>query len=107
MKKYKIPGTLWLIFGLAISIFSQIVKSKQDGNTAAMQLFFYIGLLFIVIGIFKIVIKLVLNPKKENYIDTNIPTESNEKFKIILCPKCKAKNYASFNYCRNCGTKLH
>jgi len=104
LKKYKLPGILWLIFGLAISVFAQIVMSKQE-NPTAMQLFFYIGLLFVAIGIFKIVLKIMLKPKESKYEEKNI-SEQDEKFKVIFCPKCKVKNYSSFNYCRNCGTKL-
>jgi len=106
LEKYKLPGWLWLIFGLAISIFAQIVMSNQE-NPTAMQLFFYIGLVFIAIGVFKIIIKIMLKPKESKYEKKEALSEQNNKFKVILCPNCKAKNYNSFNYCRNCGTKLH
>ncbi len=65
MSKYKIPGWLWLIAGIGVAVLSKVISARDASNAAAMTLFFYVGLLFIAIGIFKILIKVILSNKKD------------------------------------------
>jgi hypothetical protein len=51
----KISGDAWLIIGAAIAIISQIVNATTDNK--AMTVFFYIGLLFALIGIIKLILQ--------------------------------------------------
>ena len=112
MSKYKIPGWLWLIAGIGISILSKVIAGKDNANVAAMTLFFYVGLLFIAIGIFKIILILILNKKSEKSSYEKIvkkatsEVNNQNRFRIVYCDNCGSKNYAFFNYCQHCGKKL-
>ena len=104
MGNYKISGWIWLILGAIVSGYSQIVMMKAKNN---MLLFFYVGLVFIGIGVAKILIKVILKNPKNRKKDLELPKESkSSSYKIIFCPRCKSKNYDSFNYCQSCGYKL-
>lgn len=116
MVKDKIPGWFWLIAGIAMAIYAQVILTRTQ-STTAMKLFFYVGLLFIVIGIFQLVVKTILNksPSKKiekklnnNRVEKKVKSNVKEtKFVIFHCPRCGAKNYNTFNYCQNCGYKLN
>jgi len=113
MSKYKIPGWLWLIAGIGVAVLSKVISARDASNAAAMTLFFYVGLLFIAVGIFKILIKVILSNKKNKIIvnkrSKKISSEKNNKgnrYEVIYCSNCGSKNYAFFNYCQNCGKKL-
>ncbi len=103
---YKIPGWMWLACGIIMSVYSQIVNSSTENN---MMPFFYVGLFFLAIGIFKIVVSVITNPKvkvaKQSIKEDSSSTENN--FKIIYCPSCKSKTYSSYRHCQNCGFKLN
>ena len=112
MSKYKIHSWLWLIAGIAITIFSKIISGRDPSNAPAMTLFFYVGLLFIAIGVFKIIIQLVLNKKSQKNTYEKIAKKATnevnnqDRFRIVYCNNCGSKNYAFFNYCQHCGKKL-
>lgn len=106
MVKDKIPGWFWLTAGISMAVYAQVVLARAE-TMISMNFFFYIGLLFIAIGVFKVVIKKILSkPSKETkkIINDNV---RDSKFVIIHCSKCNAKNYDTFNYCQNCGCKLN
>jgi hypothetical protein len=110
MAKYKISGWIYLIFGLIISVYSRIVMQTTDKN---LGFFFYVGLFLLVIGVFKIVFKLITNPKDKSFKDYSSErtekyktNQRNKSFNIINCPDCNTKNYSNYNYCHSCGFKL-
>lgn len=99
---------------------------SQGANHAAMQLFLGIGLLFLLMGVIKFIIKKVSqvsdNEEKfrkklsgvgeinreerkmsRNAKQKNPPATPNN---IISCPRCQARNYGSSNYCHMCGLRL-
>ncbi len=84
---------IFIILGIIVSIVSDRVD--QDGS---MTLFFYLGIIFIIIGIAKLAIKFIMSPKKDY--------ERKRTKKIILCPSCGEKHFETSNYCHKCGTKL-
>lgn len=108
MGKYKIPALIWIVFGLVISIYSKIVDFNS--NNPVMNIFFYIGLFFLVIGIFKIVFSYINssnNVNKKSFESANEQSISKKTgLSIVRCPKCNARNYNTYNYCHNCGFKL-
>ncbi len=113
--KYSIPGWLYLIFGAIITGYSQfLLNSKGLEKNTVFQFFFYVGLIFIAIGIFKLIIRYALGEKKKK-IDNDFAygynlektsNNQNNKYKLITCPKCQAKNYKTYNFCYKCGSRL-
>jgi len=106
LAKDTIPKWFWLVAGVAMAIYAQIILAKTP-TMVAMKIFFYVGLLFIAIGIFQIIIKAVFS-KPSKRIEREIESEIKKpRFIVNHCPKCGAKNYNTFNYCQNCGCKLN
>ena len=105
MGSYKIPGWLYLIFGGLVAGYSQfVINAKGVDNTVVFNFFFYVGLLLLVIGIFKIVLKFILH-KKDEEVETqtfNKPLNNN----LVRCSKCNSNNYRTYNFCYKCGNKL-
>jgi hypothetical protein len=59
-----IPGWAYLLSGIAISVFSKIVeKNSKPGQFA---LFFWVGIIFIVVGVGKLVYKYVFRKEKKD-----------------------------------------
>ena len=87
----------WLATGLFITITSAIV-----GGT--VQLFVWIGLLFIIIGIAKVVLLLVLRPK-ETKIERKAMHMPVHHAKAA-CPRCRVSIERTDYFCRYCGTRL-
>ena len=99
---------------------------SEEVNHAAMQLFLGIGLLFLLIGVIKLIVKVVsstsANEKKFrermsgvdqiNREERRMSRESKlanaqaTKSTIISCPRCQTKNYSASNYCHMCGLRL-
>lgn len=118
---------IFLAVGIIIASMSGVsLTVSNESNHAAMQLFFGIGLLFLLIGIIKFIIKKVSqvsDNEKEFRKDISGVREINHEErimardakqintpvipnKIIFCPRCNAKNYSSSNYCHMCGLRL-
>jgi hypothetical protein len=57
-----IPGWAYLIIGAGMSIMSKYVEKKSPASK--FTLFFYVGIIFIIIGVFKIIIKSVFKKEK-------------------------------------------
>jgi len=114
--KYKISGWLYLIFGLLIAGYSKLLLNKSGSEkNIVFQFFFYIGLAFIAIGVFKTIIRYALGQKNKQLQEQNLNFNSdsefgtqnnNTKFRLVTCPKCRTKNYATYNFCYNCGCRL-
>ncbi len=106
-----------LIPGLLFVIISQILlRTNTTTYPSAMKLFFYIGLIFIAIGGFKLFRKSRLGADEENFASrlaqpNTKKSRSQQKPKtiqpqILNCSRCGAKNYSSSNFCHMCGKKL-
>ncbi|MFT4260871.1 MAG: hypothetical protein ACMXX9_00375 [Candidatus Woesearchaeota archaeon] len=98
----KIPSLVYIILGGAISFFSSFVNQRTENN--GIILFFYIGIGFIIYGVFKLILKFVLKDKEEP-IKQEKPKVVQDKT-IIRCHVCGAKHYSNSNFCHLCGTKL-
>ncbi|OYT31932.1 hypothetical protein DRJ22_01150 [Candidatus Woesearchaeota archaeon] len=86
----KIPAIAWIIIGLFISIVSGLIELK---------LFIWAGLVFIIIGIGKLIKEFALKEEKEN-------KETKTQQKEYYCPRCKAKINPQSYYCQMCGQRL-
>ncbi|MAG39106.1 hypothetical protein CMO90_03380 [Candidatus Woesearchaeota archaeon] len=92
----KIPGFVYFILGIIISAYSKYIEEKTKADF--LTIFFYIGIFFIFIGI----VKMIFAPSK---------TKKNFKHKknyghIMLCPRCKTKNYNYSRFCHICSYRL-
>lgn len=83
----KIPGIVYLAVGIFVA-----VVSKWSGK---LDFFFYVGLVFVAIGIFRIGTKYVTGQEPGRIIPS-----------VIHCPKCQTPCYTSSNFCHICGFKL-
>ncbi|MFP4523262.1 MAG: hypothetical protein ACOCQQ_00865 [Candidatus Nanoarchaeia archaeon] len=103
---FLIPGTLFVV------ISQLLLLTKATSHPSAMKLFFYIGLLFMVIGGFKLFRKSRLGADEERFALKLAQPKTQQKNKvttqphIISCSRCLAKNYSSSNFCHMCGKKL-
>lgn len=77
------------------------------------QLFLFVGIIFLIIGVFKIVKKFILDEnssklRKDFDYSKNKDDSSIKKppLSIIRCPNCTAQNYTTYNFCHHCGYKL-
>lgn len=89
----KIPFWLWVITGLLISLVSSALK---------MKLFIWIGLVFLAIGIGKMVFVFALKEKKGK--EKIIRQQAQQQY--YYCPRCKARVHAAENFCRMCSQRL-
>jgi hypothetical protein len=119
------PLSYWafLIPGLFIVLVSALSLIFNSTNNPAMKLFLYIGILFLIIGIIKFLVKNynkgALAKSEEKFASrlSGMPQKNlisssslNEKFNkspvVLTCSRCGAKNYSSSNFCHMCGKKL-
>lgn len=119
-----IPPLAYIIIGAGISIYAKIVQSTNP-EYEAMTLFFYIGIIFVVVGVGKF----LLNQKnkeasiQEKQVEKSYQQQINKQqqawqqkmnmhnqtpaqHNIIACPRCNTRNYSSSNFCYSCGSQL-
>jgi cytoskeletal protein RodZ len=70
-----IPGWAYLASGLAITFFSKWVEAKSKPGELA--LFFWIGILFIIIGVWKIIYKYIFRKEKNSLDKSNNSHQSS------------------------------
>jgi hypothetical protein len=101
----KIPSLVYIIVGLAVSLFSRYVSQRTENN--GLELFFYVGIGFIIWGTFRLILGFVLSDKskKPKEKETKKNNYSDDKT-VIRCHVCSVKHYSTSNYCHMCGTKL-
>lgn len=98
----------WLLIGIAVAVTSFIVGEK-------LIVFFYIGLLFIILGIGKLIYNYITNNdvKETKTIARDIyyRPESQQLHKqqlstgSIFCRNCGSKLRTTDNFCYKCGFK--
>ena len=66
-----------------------------------MALFFYVGLIFLVMGIAKIAIEYMTWPEKKAKKTIQAPHKHE-----LVCPSCHAKLHPRFRFCPGCGTRV-
>lgn len=120
-----IHGFVYIIIGLSVTLFSNYVYNKTA--IPSLLLFFYLGLIFIAIGAFKLVKGFLLKdsakPIKEKEpnqalakmlnkdlanVDMNRTQQNHsmQQNQIIACQRCGTKHYANSNFCHICGYPL-
>ena len=113
MKGDSIPPLAWVIIGVIMAGYAWLTLHKT--NNESMNLFIYIGILFVILGVIKYLLSLRKKPSKKTSShheahQVHHPAQTHQQHhihhKIIICPVCGAKNYSTSNYCHMCGAKL-
>lgn len=98
-----IHGLVFLIFGIAISVFAYFVNSKTD--TAGLNFFMWIGVVMAAYGLVKLFITRAGVSKKEEKTPDEKLKNMMQKQSIKYCAKCGTKLPTRANFCYMCGTK--
>jgi len=124
--KHPLNPVILIVLGLAISLYSLFITwTVPDTNKNIMYVFTAIGALFFIVGLIRHLKsrnKSLVTEEREvatrltnvsvtkssvNKLQTNSQTDSQRQQKtIILCPKCRSRNYSTSNYCHMCGMRL-
>ncbi|MCF7871926.1 zinc ribbon domain-containing protein [Candidatus Woesearchaeota archaeon] len=86
----KLNGWVWLIIGLIVSGFSMYVEHLNSESN--LIIFRYLGFLFIVIGIFKVLVGFITKPKHERKPNNESNIESTVE-KTVVKDKGKFFNF--------------
>ncbi len=89
----------WLGVGLFVAITSAYMGGK-------VTLFAWVGLLFIVIGIGKVVYLFVLSPKESKKEHTIVHPHRAPVTPAYYCPRCRITIQSTDNFCKYCGNRL-
>ncbi|HLC32859.1 MAG TPA: hypothetical protein VJJ82_03465 [Candidatus Nanoarchaeia archaeon] len=93
-----IPWWAWLGVGAFVAITSAGVGGK-------LQFFAWVGLLFIAIGIAKIVFLFVFAERKDTVTQAH-QSQPQQRQQYLLCPRCRSAVAANDYFCRLCGLRL-
>jgi hypothetical protein len=116
-----IHGAAYMVIGVLVAGFSKYVQERVE--SPGLTLFFYAGLLFIGVGVFKLILRYILkdkdtgNANKKEYSQPRTrPEEMKERITaknpalkekyVVPCPLCGTKHYSTSNYCHMCGANL-
>jgi len=117
-----ISGIVYLIIGAGIAYLSRYIE--KDGLN--LELFYWIGILFITIGVFKIIFRFITRrPKKKIkelpalepiHVEKDVtpPPQPKKQQKEPdyskypkYCPKCRFLYSQNSNFCSKCGSQLY
>lgn len=129
----KIHGAVYVILGILMAAYSRFIQNKVQ--KPSMSLFFWVGIGFLVYGVFRLLIQYVFSDKSaskknisssnpaldrlkrekemlmnknntnNNSTNSNTSQDSSSK-EIVACPRCKTKHYSNSNFCHMCGFSL-
>lgn len=108
----QIHGIVYLLVGFFIGGTSWFINSRAQDDP--LLFFFYVGVIFLVIGIAKLVAGYILKPSKEKPSRPN-PAEQGflktqhknvQPHQVVHCPRCNSRLHHRFVYCPKCGTKV-
>ena len=103
----KVHGIVYLIIGIFVAIASYKI------NYDKLYVFFYIGLLFIIYGVAKIIIDYINKDEKKQVVPPNINKNQLNQFRQPVkqlykrCPNCGNVARGYDNYCPRCGNRLY
>lgn len=93
-----IPGWAYVITGVAIALYSKFVQ--HTSGSKVMGFFFWIGILFLTVGVFKMLLRFITRGEKESQ-EKNFSGRS-----FIVCPRCNARLDPRSRYCNWCGARV-
>ena len=103
----KVHGTIYLIIGIFVAIASYKI------NYDKLYPFFYIGLLFVIYGIAKIIIGFINKEGKKQVISPTVHKNQLNQFKPPIkqqykrCPNCGNVARGHDNFCSRCGNRMY
>ena len=115
-----LPYWLFLVLGGLVTGYSLFVRQTSAVNYEAMTLFAYVGGLFILLGLIKLLaryLKSLSSKEKDlanrlggvdkiNRQEQQIQHPSKNRPTVINCSYCGTKNYSTSNFCHMCGTRI-
>lgn len=117
----RLSGWVWVVLGILMSLYARFIQSKVQ--KPSLGLFFWVGLGFVVIGIFKLVLGFVFKDKSNVALGT-VSQSSNSKHavaeaerrklesgldkkeEIVACSRCGTRHFSASNFCHMCGNSL-
>ena len=97
----KIHGFAYLIIGIFVSVASWKI------NKEALYLFFYAGILFMGVGVAKLLLSLIKNKKEEETTHhRKIQSQAQHLQHYRRCKKCGNVMRANDKFCGRCGLGL-
>lgn len=98
----KIHGVVYIILGLFVSIASYKI------NYDKLYPFFYIGFLFVIYGVAKILISFINKEEKKGFVNKQNPNQFRQtaKQQYKRCRTCGNVARASDNFCPRCGARF-
>ena len=91
----KIPWYLWIIVGAVMFGISYRIGES-------LNIFLYVGLVFLVVGIFKMLVGFILGDKKKKAVKQAEEIRAQQ----FTCPRCRAVVASTYYFCPHCGTRL-
>lgn len=90
----KIHGLVWLAIGAVMTAMSAYLGDR-------LRFFFYVGLVFVAIGVFKLIARYVTqeDPSTDPKPLPNHPM-------ISRCANCRESVYTTAKFCHMCGAKI-
>ncbi|MEK6874537.1 MAG: hypothetical protein AABX52_02200 [Nanoarchaeota archaeon] len=86
-----IPGILYITVGVFVTVVAHYIKH--------LTFFFWIGILFVSVGIAKVMIKYILQSKPSGEKKLSSPG-------ISFCSQCQIPVYITSHFCHHCGFRL-
>ncbi len=102
----KIHGLVYIIIGIFVSIASWRINNED------LQLFFYVGILFIGIGAAKLLLSLVKSKKEgektthHKKISLQQHLQHQQKHHYKRCPRCGSIMRLADRFCSRCGASF-
>ncbi len=117
----KIHGAVYVVLGLLMALYARFIGRQVDSG--AMVLFFWIGIGFVVFGVFRLIINYVMSDKADKAEKSKtenskldvlkkekqaFENSSNNSYssQIISCSRCGTRHYSNSNFCHMCGLSL-
>ncbi len=89
-----IPWWVWLGVGLLVTISSVLIGGH-------LQFFAWVGVVFLIVAIAKVVFLFVFSVPKEE-----IKHKVNPQQQAFFCPRCRSQIHMHDFFCRTCGSRL-
>ncbi|MBI4448811.1 zinc ribbon domain-containing protein [Candidatus Woesearchaeota archaeon] len=91
-----VPSWVFVLVGVIVSLVSWRMPK--------FMFFFYVGLIFIVVGVFRLAQSYVGGGIKKDIerLDKSLAKHPQ----VTFCPRCNIPVYVTSNFCHHCGTRL-
>jgi len=98
-----IPGWVYLVLGGAIAAYAKFVSTRKP--TTALTIFFWIGIILVGVGIFKLASRYMTGQKEMEKANPREQAEMRQSGGPLTCARCNARLHPQSRYCNWCGAK--